>query len=56
MSRRPARFTQADITRAVKGVKEAGENMAVEILPNGTMRIVPAPAQPAKLEGNPWDR
>jgi hypothetical protein len=42
MSRRPARFTQADVHRAVKAVMRAGVNMAVEIAPDGTIRIVPA--------------
>jgi hypothetical protein len=43
MSRRPARCTQADISRAVKA---AGPGMCVEILPDGTIRIAPysAPA------------
>lgn len=56
MSRRPARFTQSDLTKAIKAVEQAGANMAVEISRDGTMRIVPATPQPVKLEGNPWDR
>jgi hypothetical protein len=43
MSRRPARFTQADIARAINAAKKADVQMAVEILPNGTIRLVPAP-------------
>jgi hypothetical protein len=43
MPRRPARFTQADITRAIKAVEQAGAHMAVEVAPDGTIRIVPAP-------------
>jgi len=39
MSRRPARCTEADIRRAVKVALEAG--MAVDILPDGTIRIAP---------------
>jgi hypothetical protein len=39
MSRRPARFTEADATRAAKAARRAG--MAVEILPDGIIRIVP---------------
>jgi len=48
MSRRPARCTQADISRAVKA---AGPGMCVDILPDGTIRIAPyaAPATPAPL-------
>jgi hypothetical protein len=38
MSRRPARCTQADISRAIKA---AGPGMAVDILPDGTIRIAP---------------
>lgn len=37
MSRRPARCTEADIRRAAKVAKEMG--MAVDILPDGTIRI-----------------
>jgi hypothetical protein len=39
MSRRPLRFTEADLRRAKK---VAGPDMAVEILPDGTIRLVPA--------------
>jgi hypothetical protein len=42
MSRRPARFTQADFFRAVRAVQRAGGGMAVEVLPDGTIRAVPA--------------
>lgn len=41
MSRRPARFTQADVTRALKAAKGVDENMTVEISQDGTIRIVP---------------
>lgn len=41
MSRRPARFTQADVARAIKAVEQTGARMAVEIGPDGTIRIVP---------------
>jgi hypothetical protein len=39
MCRRAARFTEADAFRAAKAAKRAG--MAVEIEPDGTIRIVP---------------
>jgi hypothetical protein len=42
MSRRAARCTQADIHRAIKAVEQAGARMAVEILPDGTIRLSPA--------------
>jgi hypothetical protein len=38
MSRRPARFTEADLFRAAKAAKRAG--MAVEALADGTIRLV----------------
>ena len=41
MSRRPARCTQADIHRAIKAADQAGARMAVELLPDGTIRLVP---------------
>ena len=45
MSRRPARFTQADMVRAIKAIQQAGACMAVEVALDGTLRVVPA-AQP----------
>lgn len=44
MSRRPARFTQADLSRAIRAIAQAGSNMMVEVMPDGTMRILPAPS------------
>lgn len=41
MSRRAARFTQADLARAIRAVEQTGASMAVEIGPDGTIRIVP---------------
>ena len=41
MSRKAARFTEADIVRAIKAIKRTGESLAVEIAPDGTIRIVP---------------
>lgn len=37
MSRTPARCTQADLARSIRAAKQAG---AVELLPDGTIRIV----------------
>lgn len=42
MSRRPARCSQADIARAINAAKQAGVSMAVEITPDGTIRLTPA--------------
>jgi hypothetical protein len=39
MSRRPARFTQADIRRALQAVVQSGADMVVEITIEGSIRI-----------------
>ena len=39
MSRRAARFTEADAVRAAKAAKRTG--MAVEFRPDGVIRLVP---------------
>jgi hypothetical protein len=39
MSRAAARFTQADIHRAIKAVVQSGADMAVEVTKDGTIRI-----------------
>jgi hypothetical protein len=41
MSRRPARCTQAEIARAIRAIEQTGAKMAMEILPDGTIRIAP---------------
>jgi hypothetical protein len=47
MSRTPARCSQADIARAIRAVSAAGVPMAIEILPDGTIRLTPcAPPSP----------
>lgn len=46
MSRRPARVTQADIARALRAVEQTGTRAAVEVAPDGTIRIVPVDASP----------
>ena len=47
MSRRPALITQADIARALRAVKSAGVVARVEVKPDGTISIVPGPAEVA---------
>jgi hypothetical protein len=50
MSRTPARFTQADLGRSIRAAKQAGAG-AVELLPDGTIRILlvgEKPAQPVE--------
>ena len=44
MSKTAARFTLADIARATRAAKEQGAE-AVELLPNGTIRVIIAGVQ-----------
>jgi hypothetical protein len=44
LSRRQARFTQADIHRCIKAVAQSGAAMAVEVMPDGIIRIAPIAA------------
>lgn len=39
MSRAATRFTQADVVRALKAAEKAGADVAVDILPDGTIRL-----------------
>lgn len=54
MSRRPARFTEADVKRAIKALLASGAYGTVEILPDGQIRVVPTPVKPP--EGCPPKR
>lgn len=51
MTRRAARFTQAEVARAVRAVAQTGARATIEI-DNGVIRIIPAvhtsPAPPDK--------
>ncbi len=48
MGRRPATFSQDDVRRAIKAVEAAGLTIgAVEIAPDGSIRIVRADAEPS---------
>jgi hypothetical protein len=54
MSRGPARFKQSDVARAMKGAKNAGVDVRVEIALDGKMSIIPVKADdPPKT--NEWD-
>lgn len=44
MSRTAARFTQADLARALRAAQKAGPDMAVDILPDGTIRLTRTPS------------
>jgi hypothetical protein len=54
MSRRPARFTQADIARALRAFEQVnGVRGTVEFQADGAIRIVPADhkaKEPTKIE------
>ena len=45
MSRRPARCTEAELKRAIKAMLATGHG-AVEILPDGTIRLIPNMLKP----------
>lgn len=44
MGRGPASFSQADVVRALKALKQANAEMAVEIATDGTIRLMPVEA------------
>lgn len=51
----PARFTQADLKRAVAGVVSAGQAIArIEIDREGKIVIIPSPAQTRLGNDNEW--
>lgn len=49
MSRTAARFTQADIARAIRAVEQTGAQMEIRVERDGIIRILPfiAPPTPA---------
>ncbi len=55
--RRAARFTEADVQRAVKGAQKAKLPIsAVRIQPDGTILIVSGPPESVPPSApNPWD-
>jgi hypothetical protein len=42
MSKGPAKFKQSDVARAIRAIVQTGAPMAVEISPDGTIRLVPS--------------
>lgn len=51
-----ARFTQADVTRALKGAKLAGfRSPRVILRPNGEIEILGSDDAPNEENGNSWD-
>lgn len=57
MSRRPARFTEADVQRALKAAQKVKLPIAaVRIQPDGTILIIPGePESVQPSASNPWD-
>ena len=55
--RRPAKFTEADVARAIKAAQKAKVPIAcVRIEPDGTILIIPGfPTPVPVLKPNPWD-
>lgn len=54
---RIARFTQADLARALKGFEAAGVSVAkVDFHPDGGFTILTGTPQAANDKGNPLDR
>ncbi len=41
MRRNQSRFTQSEVVRAIRAISQSGGQMAMEILNDGTIRIVP---------------
>ena len=52
MSKTAARFTLADVARAIRAAKEQGAE-AVEILPDGTIRVIISCKDETKSEATP---
>jgi hypothetical protein len=51
MTMRAARCSQADIARALRAAQQVGGGLAVEIAPDGTIRILPSAAAPDAAKG-----
>ena len=51
----PARFTKADIARALSGAEAAGVSVAVIIQPDGSIAIVPADRVSVTVTANDLD-
>jgi hypothetical protein len=54
---RAARFTQSDLTRAIKAMEKAGVQFAgAKIHPDGSITVLTGPPDAANDKGNPLDR
>jgi len=56
MARTAAKITQADISRVLRAVEKSGMRLAVEISPDGSIRLEPADTRkPATVDsGSKW--
>ena len=52
MPRTAARVTQADIARALRAAQQVGAPAAVEVTPEGIIRIIPYSPQPGGDSGD----
>jgi len=52
MSRTPAKFTQADVARAIRAAKQAGASV-VELRPNGVISVALGPVHTSDSEHKP---
>lgn len=50
----PARFTQADLTRAFRAAETVGVRVRIEIEPSGKIVIMSESAQPAQTPDHAW--
>lgn len=58
MARRPARFTQADVTRLIKGAMAAGitlDQVAVKIMDDGPVLLFGDRKSVQDEDSNEWD-
>ena len=51
----PARFKQADVSRALKAAAVVGLRCRIEIEPNGKIVIIPESPEQPNRRGNSWD-
>ena len=56
MTRRPCRWRQRDVTRAMKAAKAAGINARVDIAPDGKLSVVPIEVSDARIKINIGER
>jgi hypothetical protein len=56
MSRKPPIFKRTDLRKAFEGARDAGINARVDILRDGTIRLIPMPPEAAAPDANEWDR